>query len=261
MREHMKISDMKKMAKDRLLGNYKISVGALALVLVTVYAVFMMLYSVIVFLVFTGNTHGAMPSPELVSQTLAKPYFTWGVMVVFAIPGALTFLLCTGLQSFFKTVNTGRYPRFSEIFFCFSNRMDVPIKIFLIEYAASVLLGFPSEWYMGFLVNNSRIRGSEFLTYMLIVIVQYILIIILSSFLSMAPLVYLDNPEAGAIACIKTSFRMMKGNLLRYIYLNLTFLGYFIAAMISLGVGLLWVTPYMYETLIIFYEDLKNGVE
>ena len=66
-----------------------------------------------------------------------------------------------------------------------------------------------------------------------------------------------DNPELSAEECINRSMKMMYGHKLDLFLLDLSFIGWILLSILTLGVGMLWVTPYMYTSRAKFYEELK----
>lgn len=68
----------------------------------------------------------------------------------------------------------------------------------------------------------------------------------------------LDYPEESAQELLNRSARAMKGNKLRLFYLQVSFLGLIILGVLSCGIGLFWVMPYMLMTKTEFYEDIKK---
>jgi uncharacterized membrane protein len=49
----------------------------------------------------------------------------------------------------------------------------------------------------------------------------------------------------------------MKGHKAKLFWLNLSFIGWIILAILTFGIGLLLLLPYFNTTLAYFYEDLK----
>lgn len=70
-----------------------------------------------------------------------------------------------------------------------------------------------------------------------------------------------DEPELGGLAATKKSQKLMKGNKFKYFILVLSFIGWLILSMFTLGIGLLWLTPYMQVAFICFYDTLINKKE
>ncbi len=68
-----------------------------------------------------------------------------------------------------------------------------------------------------------------------------------------------DDPNMSASDAIKKSKHMMYGYKWKLFTLHLRFLGWVILCVLSLGIGFLWLVPYMQVASAKFYEDLKNS--
>lgn len=75
---------------------------------------------------------------------------------------------------------------------------------------------------------------------------------------SMTPYILKDYPELSANQAINLSIKMMKGHKFDYFYLQLSFIGWGLLSILTLGIGYLWLMPYMYASMAAFYEDVKN---
>ena len=75
---------------------------------------------------------------------------------------------------------------------------------------------------------------------------------------AMTPYIMHDNPELSADDCINRSMEMMNGYKWKLFCLDLSFLGWVLLGIITLGIGLLWVSPYMECSHAKFYEELKG---
>lgn len=67
-----------------------------------------------------------------------------------------------------------------------------------------------------------------------------------------------DNPEIGAEEAICRSMKMMDGHKWRLFCLHLSFIGWWLLCILTLGIGTLWLAPYSQNSTAAFYEDLKN---
>ena len=54
---------------------------------------------------------------------------------------------------------------------------------------------------------------------------------------------------------------MMDGEKMNLFVLWLSFLGWFILGIVTLGIGFIWITPYYNAAKTAFYEDLKARKE
>ena len=68
-----------------------------------------------------------------------------------------------------------------------------------------------------------------------------------------------DHPSIDAADALKKSKEMMDGNKGKYFGLMLRFLGWSLLAILSLGIGFLWLIPYMQVATAKFYDDLKTN--
>jgi uncharacterized membrane protein len=75
---------------------------------------------------------------------------------------------------------------------------------------------------------------------------------------SLTPFIVKDNPQLLPNEAINLSIKMMKGHKFDLFYLYLSFIGWILLAMLTLGIGLLWVIPYMQTAMAAFYLDVKN---
>lgn len=75
--------------------------------------------------------------------------------------------------------------------------------------------------------------------------------------LVLVPFILKDEPELGIVDVIKKSWAMMKGHKMQSFLLELSFIGWMLLCIITLGIGLLWVEPYMMSAIGLFYEDVK----
>ena len=76
---------------------------------------------------------------------------------------------------------------------------------------------------------------------------------------SMSFFILYENTSINASEALKQSSQMMNGYKKKLFFLNLSFFGWVILSILSLGIGFLWLGPYMYMSLAIFYEELKKN--
>ena len=66
-----------------------------------------------------------------------------------------------------------------------------------------------------------------------------------------------DNPQMDALDAIRRSKLLMQGNKWKYFCLGWRFFGWLQLGILSLGIGMLWLAPYMRMSYAKFYDDLK----
>jgi uncharacterized membrane protein len=68
-----------------------------------------------------------------------------------------------------------------------------------------------------------------------------------------------DRPELSITEAITESKKMMQGYKWKYFLLNLSFIGWAILTFFTLGIGLLWLIPYVSTSLAAFYDKLLES--
>ena len=75
---------------------------------------------------------------------------------------------------------------------------------------------------------------------------------------AMAFFIIADDEDCGALEAIRRSKEMMKGNKWKFFCLHWRFFGWaLLASLFTLGIGWLWLVPYMQTSFAKFYEDVK----
>ena len=76
---------------------------------------------------------------------------------------------------------------------------------------------------------------------------------------AMTPYILIDNPELSANQAINLSCKMMKGHKFDLFFLQLSFIGWGVLSVLTGGIGLLWLMPYMMSAQAAFYQDIKQN--
>ncbi|MDI9606350.1 MAG: DUF975 family protein [Bacteroidota bacterium] len=76
---------------------------------------------------------------------------------------------------------------------------------------------------------------------------------------SMTFFILVDNPDYTAVEALKKSRELMYGYKWKFFCLNLRFIGWFLLAIVTLGIAMLWVSPYMFVSYAKFYDDLLTN--
>lgn len=70
-----------------------------------------------------------------------------------------------------------------------------------------------------------------------------------------------DEPDLSSKEVVEKSAKMMNNNRGNYFVLTLSFIGWAILGIITLGIGYFWLIPYIQVSQICFYEALKGNDE
>ena len=69
-----------------------------------------------------------------------------------------------------------------------------------------------------------------------------------------------EHGEMSVIEAFRTSSQMMEGNMGRFFYIYMSFIGWSLLGLLSCGIGMLWVTPYMMQTALSAARSLRWGI-
>jgi uncharacterized membrane protein len=148
-----------------------------------------------------------------------------GFIIEILVSGALTL----GVIIFFVGIARKEGPPISEIFTGFSHFL----KAFGIYFFMSL---FTLLWTLLFIIPG------------IIAFYRY----------SQAYYILQDNPDIRALDAIRRSKELMKGRKLNLFVLHLTFIGWAFLALLTLGIGSLWLIPYFQVTQAHFYDEITG---
>lgn len=239
------ISDLKLAAKDRLLGSYGIATGTFALV-------FALIYTILMILVFSMMGSGLMTPGSGDQGTTVKSLL---VSTVFSlVVGALSTVLFVGYINVIMMISRGDRPAVTDAFFVLKNHPDKVIIMSLILTVIQIIFLLPSN----ILSLTGVTDGKKFLLWTILYLLGFIASFTVNMYEGMCYMLYIDDVDMDVKYFMTESFRLMKGNIFRYLYMLLSFIGYYALVFMSFGVAIIWVAPYQYMTMVQFYEDLRK---
>ena len=74
----------------------------------------------------------------------------------------------------------------------------------------------------------------------------------------MALYILIDHPEMSVMDCLRESKRMMKGRKMDFFLLELSFIGWIFLSIFTLGIGNVFLTPYITAARAAFYRDIMD---
>ena len=78
---------------------------------------------------------------------------------------------------------------------------------------------------------------------------------------ALTPYIIMDEPELTARQAITRSCEIMEGRRWKLFCLYLSFIGWGILSILTFGIGILWLAPYMNASVAAFYEDARAEYE
>ena len=214
-------------------------------------------YSVIFFLL--GFIEGLFPDSM-------EPIFSI-ISLVIEVPLAFGFIF-----AFVKLYNDENVKSFDFLSLGFSNfakswkislqillKMLVPVILVIVSY---VLIGFGAVGTVGAsLYSSSATAGFGALTIIgfILLIVSTIWATTKSYYYQLAYFIAFDNSDLTAKEVVEKSKELMTGKRGKLFCLQLSFIGWAILAVIPLGIGFLWLAPYVQMATIAFYKFVSGN--
>lgn len=214
-------AELKAISRDKLLGQYGRLIGAMLIVeLITTF----------LDLIATS-----------VTNSLAYGNIIYNVITI--IIQLFLGIFASGSAYLYLNFISDRPYKPSDVFHGFKIHTDKAILLEGLYVIISIICLLPGV-VMLYLIWNSYTITTLSIAIALISIGAIIYVLISLNFF---PCVYMihDFPDLSIQKIVKFGMRKMKGNRLKYLYMDLSFLPLLLAGILSFGVGLLWVIPYM----------------
>ena len=102
-------------------------------------------------------------------------------------------------------------------------------------------------------------KDTNYLILMLVSMVLGLVIYVpVNLLISQTYFLIVDFPNYTAKEVLQTSCKIMKSHLWKLFYLELSFLPLMLLCVLTCGLGLIWLLPYMQMTYACFYLDIMN---
>lgn len=181
----------------------------------------------------------------LLAQARASLSDRWGM----AIATYLLFILITG---------TIALPKAGLISLLITGPMLLGATTVALRYARDQEVGLEQ------LFDGFKHFGTAILTYVIMVVFIFLWTLLLivpgiiaSLSYSMSFYILADDKSLKAMEVLDASKQMMEGHKMKLFYLYLRFLLLALLCILTLGIGFLWLVPYMYVTMAKFYDDIR----
>jgi len=188
---------------------------------------------------------------------------TLGIIIGVIISFILTIfgtILSVGQCSFYLNIACEQPYQFSDLFTGFKIHPDKTIITQVITQLLTLLPLIPAIVVMlittAFYAQNIVI---SFLVACFLLIIGAGISWWISLRFSQVYYLLLDFPDYSAMDLLKMSWKLMKGNVGRLLYIQVSFLPLMLAGFMSFGIGLLLVHPYRNMTYTLFYLDLMQA--
>lgn len=197
-----------------------------------------------------------------------------GVVVVFALILSISLSLfvgspiALGMQKFFLNVMDEENCNVGVLFSYFKKgiygrsialRVLHGLLLFLASLPTLVLtVGIVALAFSFLVVGESTAILVAIMVLALLLIPVSLIAMVVEYQLYFATMILAEYPEMRAIDALRNSKSLMKGNKWRLFSLHLSFIGWILLATLTCGVGMIFLSPYMYAADAAFYDDLTN---
>lgn len=232
MDSHKTTTEMKSVARELLLGKY-------------------------------GSYIGAYITAELILTFISLiagsvlPDSTWGIVLDIALSFiieliAAVFLL--GMIQYTMNICKNKPYQLSDVFYGFRSHPDKAIICKFLYLLAVLICMLPAILFAALYYITANALLLIVASLFLVLGMTAAVIIHLS--LYFVYYLILDYPDATIRELIEYCFHMMRGHRIKLFYLYASFLPMYLLGILSLGIGLLFVEPYMNVTIAQFYLDV-----
>ncbi|MDM5190925.1 DUF975 family protein [Bacillus sp. DX4.1] len=263
------IGEMKREALESLKGRWGLGVGATLLYYILTYAVMFVLF--FIFLIPCVLLVLAMGG---FADIFSEEAFSIGALIIlllFYVVFIVTVFASQGITYYGYSNTVLQLSRRSEVvidsvfegFRGFKRMMNTMKAMVLILLYSGVWLPFLVTviFMIIFAFSGSDGYTAFSIAYPVLLFITIIYIIIASFSYAMTFFVLIDHPEYPVLQAMKESKTMMKGHKMDLFLLWLSFIGWCVLAIFTLGIGFLWVVPYMYTTTAHFYRHVSKDEE
>lgn len=146
----------------------------------------------------------------------------------------------------------------SNLFYGFQQDFGRSFIICAVLVLLNKICFLPREIMMNLFLQNGSLDTLLISKLLIAFIIGLIIYIPLSLGLSQCCFLLLDFPQYSAGKIIRLSFQVMKGHKCRLFGLQLSFLPLILLSLLSFGIGMLWLTPYMNMVYALFFLDLMK---
>lgn len=248
-----KTKDLKAMARVQLSGKYGIYIGAYLLAAVIQFTVSMILSMIN----SSSSLLAIFYSDDLFSSGNITRLITY-LLIEFIINLILSVLML-GFNKMFLDGSRGYEVHFEDLFYGFRHHPDRVILMQLLMGLINLACILP-----GYVIMICALYfDTSFILVLfgiLLLIAGGILMIYFSLAFSQSMYLMADYDDLGPVQTLKESQKMMSGNKGRYLYMELSFIGFLLLSLLTCYIGLLWVMPYMSMTATNFYRNIGGEI-
>lgn len=208
------------------------------------------------------NTIGTMAAIKLFP---GDSFLAWLLGEAFLfIVSLLSMVISTGYNFMLLNMARGREYRFGNLIYMFKKGSDGVLSAALIMALIDTVLMIPFYYMVNMTAPAAEtmeavLEWSQPIMYS--ALAATVLGVVIKLPFAMAFYILADNPQMKGREALKKSASLMKGHMMQYLVLQISFIPLMFLSILFLYVGLLWVMPYIYATNTIFYMDVTGEMK
>lgn len=208
------------------------------------------------------NTIGTMAAIKLFP---GDSFLAWLLGEAFLfIVSLLSMVISTGYNFMLLNMARGREYRFGNLIYMFKKGSDGVLSAALIMALIDTVLMIPFYYMVNMTAPAAEtmeavLEWSQPIMYS--ALAATVLGVVIKLPFAMVFYILADNPQMKGREALKKSASLMKGHMMQYLVLQISFIPLMFLSILFLYVGLLWVMPYIYATNTIFYMDVTGELK
>lgn len=201
-------------------------------------------------------------SLQMLKMSLGSTMIIWVINII--IVGAFTY----GIVRFFINLIRHKNPQIENLFEgfkVFGKTILVNLVLLVFKFLWSLLAVIAIVIFTFILAfqaaNSVQPNIGLIITYIILMLAITITLQIFLNRYALTYYIFNDNNDLDIMAIVNRSVELMQGKKIELFLLYLSFIGWYILGIISLGIGFIWINPYVKATVAAFYNNLVENNE
>ena len=233
MTDYLSSKILKQISREQLLGKYPVAILSYFLM------------QIIAFLVLNFASSASLSVGGLIVY-YAICFIVLLINAIFKV----------GQDYFYLHITRENTCSLSDMWYGFKNFPDKAIGIQFVFLVLYIAFGIPFSVLLYLLLSaNRRLYLIPCLLGFLFFLAATIMVRLL---FSQAFYLLIDEPSTSCRELLRQSAQMMNGYKVRLFYINISFIGMYLLVIVTMGLGILWVYPYVSMVRANFYQNLKG---
>ncbi len=197
-----------------------------------------------------------MEMEQMLAVLMRLATVSWIASIVsWVLSGVINF----GTADYFTRLVKGEPVAFKQVFAHFRRilpGMGMTFMVGLFSALWMFLFLIPAALLISLIIFSSI--GFAMFLYMFIMLGSLAAALVVICRYSMVHYLLAEFTDLGVMDAIRESKRLMRGNCWRYFCLSMSFIGWYLLALVTFGLSQLWVNPYMQTACAAFYMEVTG---